>query len=340
MRGVWPAALTMFAADGSLDERATAEHLDWLVEQGAHGLVVGGTSGEFVAMSGAERRRLLEVALDAVGERVPVLAGTGAYSTAETVELTLHAERARASAALVVLPYYQRPTPREIVGHYRAVAKACRLPVWVYNIPANAAVPPLPVAELARLHEEGVVHGVKSTLPTVHEVHELRAATGDGFSVFYGGFAAPLEAMAGGAHGWISGLLNVTTAAGAGLWEAMRHGDLHGARDRWARLLPLRRLVTDPVVRGASDLAIYRGLLRLWGRPAGYCRAPLRDLDREELARLERAWQSVEEQTAAPLEEESSGPPAGRIGSWAEGGDRRQAGVEGPAASLASEHAN
>ncbi|MGW5685297.1 dihydrodipicolinate synthase family protein [Nonomuraea sp. NPDC003754] len=307
MRGVWPAALTMFAADGSLDERATAEHLDWLVEQGAHGLVVGGTSGEFVAMSGAERRRLLEVALDAVGDRVPVLAGTGAYTTAETIALSRHAERMGAAAALVVLPYFQRPSLREILGHYRAVAAACGLPLWVYNIPANAAVPPLPVAELARLHQEGVAHGVKSTLPTVHEVHELRAATGEGFAVFYGGFTAPLEAMAGGAHGWISGLLNVATAEGTGLWRAVQAGDLPDARARWGRLLPLRRLVTDAVVPGAGDLAVYRGLLRVWGRPAGYCRAPLRDLDREGLAILERAWRTVEDRAEPPPA--AAGPP-------------------------------
>ncbi|MEU7000015.1 dihydrodipicolinate synthase family protein [Nonomuraea sp. NPDC046570] len=289
MNGVWPAALTMFGADERLDEDATAAHLDRLIADGAHGLVVGGTSGEFVALTDLERQRLLEVAIETAAGRVPILAGTGAYGTARTVALTRHAEAAGAAAALVVLPYFQRPSRREILGHYRTVAAATALPLWVYNIPANAAVEALSTADLTRLHQEGVAAGVKSTLPTVHQIHELLDATGESFRVFYGGFTAPLEALAGGAHGWISGLLNVVTADAVALRESVLAGDLPKARAQWARLLPFRRLVTDPVVPGAGDLAIYRGLLRIWGRPAGYCRPPLRDLDAAELAILEKS---------------------------------------------------
>ncbi|GAA2678395.1 dihydrodipicolinate synthase family protein [Nonomuraea recticatena] len=303
MRGVWPAALTMFDAEGRLDEDATAAHLDLLVTEGVHGLVVGGTSGEFVALTDAERRRLLEVAVEAVAGRVAILAGTGTYATSATIALTRHAQEAGAAAALVVLPYFQRPSRGEVLGHYRRVAAATDLPLWVYNIPANAATDPLTTADLAGLYREGVVSGVKSTLPTVHQIHELRAATDEGFRAFYGGFTAPLEAMAGGAHGWISGLLNVAPATAVELWEAVGAGDLPRARDAWARLLPLRRLVTDPAVRGASDLALYRGLLRIWGRPAGFCRPPLRDLDPAELSMLEKTLQ------AAPPPHATSTPP-------------------------------
>lgn len=287
VNGVYPAALTMFDKHGALDYAATAAHLDWLVTEGVHGLVIGGTSGEFVAMTDDERRLLLEVALETVADRVPVLAGTGAYGTAQTIALTQHAALVGASAALVVLPYFQRPSRREILDHYRAVARAVDLPMWVYNIPANAAAEPLSPADLATLYREGVASGVKSTLPTVHQVHELRQATDDGFRVFYGGVTSPLEALAGGAHGWISGLLNVVPTAAVWLWEAMQEGDLESARTHWAGLLPYRRLVTELAMPG--DLAVYRGLLRIWGRRAGHSRLPLRDLTPEELTTLERA---------------------------------------------------
>ncbi|GAA0924324.1 dihydrodipicolinate synthase family protein [Nonomuraea longicatena] len=285
--GVFPAALTMFDASGDLDLDATAEHLAFLIGAGAHGLVVGGTSGEFVALSSAERRALLETALDVAAGRVPVLAGTGAYGTAETIALTRHAERAGASAALVVLPYFQRPSPPEVLAHYRAVAAASDLPVWVYNIPANAAVAEVSTAELAQLYAEGVAAGVKSTLPTLDQVIELAALPG--FRAFYGGFRTPVEALAGGAHGWISGLLNVVPSQAAGVWNAVRAGEPALAGQRWEALLPLRRLVVDPPWRGAGDLALYRGVLRVHGRPAGFCRPPLRDLDPAELALLEKA---------------------------------------------------
>lgn len=301
MNGVFPAALTMFDAAGELDLDATAAHLDRLVTDGAHGVVVGGTSGEFVAMTDPERERLLEAALRAVDGRVPVLAGTGAYATAQTIALTRHAEAAGAAAALVVLPYFQRPSRAEVLAHYRAVAAATDLPIWVYNIPANAGIDPLSSADVAELHRDGVVAGVKSTLPTVHQVHELRAATDETFRVFYGGLLAPVEAAAGGAHGWISGLLNVITREAVELWETVAAGDLADARARWARLLPYRRLVTDPAVPGAGDVAVYRGLLRIWGRPAGHCRAPLRDLDATGLAVLEKRL--------AGLTREPSGSP-------------------------------
>ncbi|MFI6322747.1 dihydrodipicolinate synthase family protein [Nonomuraea sp. NPDC050556] len=291
VNGVYPAALTMFDKRGALDYAATAAHLDWLVTEGVHGLVIGGTSGEFVAMTDDERRLLLEVALETVAGRVPVLAGTGAYGTAQTIALTQHAAQAGASAALVVLPYFQRPSRGEILDHYRAIARAVDLPIWVYNIPANAAIDPLSPADLAGLYREGVASGVKSTLPTVHQVHELRQTTDDGFRVFYGGVTAPLEALAGGAHGWISGLLNVVPAAAVELWEAMQKGDLAAARTHWAGLLPYRRLTTDLALPG--DLAVYRGLLRIWGRRAGHSRLPLRDLTTEELSTLERALKAI-----------------------------------------------
>ncbi|MFG2044526.1 dihydrodipicolinate synthase family protein [Dactylosporangium sp. NPDC048998] len=287
--GIFPAALTMFDAHGRLDEEATAAHLDWLVGQGAHGVVVAGTSGEFVSLSGRERRRLFEVAVKAVAGRVPVIAGTGAFGTAETVELTRAAGEAGASGAIVILPYYQRPHRDEVLAHFRAVGQAAGIPVMVYNNPANSGTEPLSATDIAMLYQEGAAHAVKSTFPTVHQVHEVRAATDDGFRTFYGSFMAPLEGMAGGAHGWVSGILNVATPDAVAMWDAVQRGDLPAAREAWARILPIKYLYTRQPLGPVSDLAIYREMLDMRGLRGGYSRAPLQPLtaaQRETLAGL------------------------------------------------------
>jgi len=285
-RGIYPAALTMFDRQGGLDEEATAAHLDRLITAGAHGVVVGGTSGEFIGLTERERVRLVEVAVGAVAQRVPVIAGTGWFSTRETISLTRAAADAGADGAIVILPYYQKPTVAEIMEHFRAVGRASPIPVMVYNNPANSSAPPLEAAQLRELYSDGYAHAVKSTFPTVHQVHEVRAATDDGFRVFYGSFMAPLEGMAGGAHGWISGILNVVTADAVTLWNAMQASDLAAARAAWARILPIKELYTKQPLGPASDLAIYRAMLRLRGQVAGYCRAPLLDLAPEQVERL------------------------------------------------------
>jgi 4-hydroxy-tetrahydrodipicolinate synthase len=286
--GIYPASLTMFGADGELDDDATAAHIERLIADGADGVVVGGTSGEFALLDPAERIRLIEVGIEAARGRVPVIAGTGYTSTRETVALTRLAEQRGADGAIVILPYFQRPTVRELERHYADVAAATDLPVMVYNNPANSAAPPLETASLARLFESDAAHAVKSTFPTVHQVHELRDALPDAFRVFYGSFMAPLEALAGGAHGWISGILNVTTADAAALFDAIaRDGDLARGREIWTRILPIKLLWTRSILGQLSDLAIYRAILNLRGERGGACRAPIMELDVDQLQLLE-----------------------------------------------------
>ncbi|GAA1604394.1 4-hydroxy-tetrahydrodipicolinate synthase [Kribbella hippodromi] len=284
--GVVPAALTHFTADGALDADATADHLRWLIRQGAHGLIVGGTSGEFISLEPREHRQLIDIAIDAAAGQVPLIVGTGRYSTRETLQLTEYAAQAGADGALVVQPYFQRPNRQEILAHYRTVASV-GLPLMIYNIPANSAAAPVSVEDAAALYAEGVAQAIKSTLPTVHQLHELRAATDDGFRVFYGGITSPLEGIAGGAHAWVSGLLNVAVPEAVKLWDALARSDLPAAREALRPIFALRTIITRSLLGDAGDLAVYRGLLRLQGRPAGYCRAPLRDLTSEQLTALE-----------------------------------------------------
>ena len=284
--GIFPAALTMFDATGRLDEAGTAAHVDRLIGDGANGVVVAGTSGEFVTLNEPERRRVIEVGVAAARGRVPVIAGTGYASTSATIALTEHAANAGASGAIVILPYYMRPTEAEVMEHFRSVGRASPIPIMVYNNPANSGAPSLSAPRLRELYEAGYAAAVKSTFPTVHEVQELRAEIDPGFRVFYGSFQAPLEAMAGGAHGWISGILNVATVDAVALWNAMQASDLDLARTIWRRILPFKLLYTRQQLGPVSDLAIYRAVLNLRGQDGGHCRAPLLDLSDDQVSRL------------------------------------------------------
>ncbi|WP_053202657.1 dihydrodipicolinate synthase family protein [Jiangella muralis] len=289
LSGVFPASLTMFDEAGRLDLPATRSHLESLVGQGAHGLVVAGTSGEFVAMSPDEKVRLVATAVAAADGRVPVVAGTGTASTAESIELTRAAAAEGAAAALVILPYYMRPHREEVLAHVRAVGAASPVPVLLYNNPANSGTTELDAVDVGMLYREGVIHGVKSTFPTVHQVPEVIDETGPDFALFYGGFMAPLSGLAEGAHGWISGVLNVALPEALALYAAVRDADLESAR-RWAAAIrQYRYLYTRHPLGAAGDLALYRAMLEIRGEHGGHCRPPLLPLtpeQRTELARI------------------------------------------------------
>jgi 4-hydroxy-tetrahydrodipicolinate synthase len=287
-KGIVPAALTMFTASGELDDEATGAHVDRLIRDGAHGVVVGGTSGEFALLNEAERERLIAIGVEAAAGRVPVIAGTGYVATRETIRLTRRADELGADGAIVILPYFQRPTAAEVERHYVDVSEATELPIMVYNNPANTAAPALEVPALHRLYDGGHAQAVKSTFPTVHQVHELRAELPDAFRVFYGSFMAPLEGLAGGAHGWISGILNVVTRDAVELYDAVGvAGDLTRGREIWQRILPIKLLWTRTMLGPISDLALYRAILQIRGTHGGFCRAPIIAPSAEQLQTLE-----------------------------------------------------
>src|SRR5919108_4231502 len=134
--GVLPALITPFTEDGGeIDTGALAANVDRLIGGGVAGLVPGGSTGEFTTLSNAERRRLVEATVEAAANRVPVVAGTGALSTRETVELSVHAERAGAAAVMIIPPFYDAPSWRELLAHYQAVADAISIPIMYYNMP-------------------------------------------------------------------------------------------------------------------------------------------------------------------------------------------------------------
>ena len=287
-RGIFPAALTMFDQDNNLDESLTCKHWDWLIRQGADGLVIAGTSGEFIALENSERIRLFELAREVAAGRVPLIFGAGHYSTKLTLELCEAAEKNGADALIVILPYYQRPSKAAVMRHYRDVRWNTHLPIMLYNNPANSACPELTPREIAELVEEDVLHMVKSTFETVVPVHDLSLLVGDKMRIFYGSFLAAFEALCAGAHGWISGILNVVPRAAKAMHQAVLNNDARKGLQIWKRILPIVHLYTFQQLGPVSDLATYRSILNFWGLSGGYSRNPFYPLNAAQEAELQK----------------------------------------------------
>jgi len=279
-RGIFPAALTMFNRENNLDEERTARHWDWLIRQGVDGLVIAGTSGEFIALENHERLRLFQLAKEVNCGRVPLIYGSGHYSTKLTIEMTQKAQELGAAAVIIILPYYQRPSKSAVIRHFREVRAAVDLPIMLYNNPANSACVDLTPREVAQLVKEDVLHMVKSTYETVTPVHDLNYLAGDDMAIFYGSFQAAFEAFCAGADGWISGILNVAPKAARRMYEAVvKKNDAACGFRIWNRILPLVHLYTHQLIGPVSDLATYRSILNMWGLEGGYSRSPFYPLD-------------------------------------------------------------
>jgi 4-hydroxy-tetrahydrodipicolinate synthase len=259
--GVLTALVTPFR-DDAVDERALVELVELQVAAGVDGLVPCGSTGESATLSHAEHRRVVEVVVAAARGRVQVVAGTGSNSTREAIELTRHAKEAGADAALLISPYYNKPTQAGIVAHYAAIARETGLPLLAYNIPGRTASNVLPET-LARLADIEQVVGVKEACGDISQIGHVIAVTPDDFSVLSGDDALTLPVLALGGDGVISTTSNVAPAEMVELVRAFRASDLARARDLHYRLLPLFDALfaeTNPIPVKAA-LAM-RGLVR------------------------------------------------------------------------------
>ena len=234
---------------GGVDEKAFRRLIEFQIENGTNAIIPCGTTGESATMSHDEHKRVVELAVKAVDGRVPVVAGTGSNSTAEAVELTRHAHKAGADAALMILPYYNKPTQEGIYLHFKTVAKAVPLPIILYNMPGRTGINAQPetVARLARIKN---IVGIKEASANMEQISRIVELCGDGFDVLSGDDAMTLPIMAVGGKGVVSVASNVVPRQVAEMTAAWLKGDAAGARERFFRLLPLFRalfLETNPI---------------------------------------------------------------------------------------------
>jgi 4-hydroxy-tetrahydrodipicolinate synthase len=235
--GVFTALVTPFR-DGAVDERALTELIELQIAAGVDGVVPCGSTGEAATLSHAEHQRVVEVAVAAARGRVQVLAGTGSNSTVEAIQLTLHAKEAGADGALLISPYYNRPTQDGIVAHYTEIARQTSFPLLVYNIPGRTGSNVLP-ATIARLAEVDQIVGVKESCGDLNQIAHVIASVPDSFAVLSGDDWATLPMLALGGKGVISTASNVAPGEVVDLVRAFRAGDLGRARSVHYRLMPL-----------------------------------------------------------------------------------------------------
>ncbi len=179
LRGSFVALITPFK-DGRVDERAFSEFVHWQIAEGTHGLVPVGTTGESPTLSPDEHCRVIELCIEVAAKRVPVVAGTGSNSTDEAIYYTRHAEKAGADAALIVAPYYNRPTQEGLYQHYRAIHDATRLPIILYNVPART-VTDISVETIGRLSKLPRIIGLKDASANLARVTQQKIASGPDF---------------------------------------------------------------------------------------------------------------------------------------------------------------
>ncbi|WP_353859369.1 4-hydroxy-tetrahydrodipicolinate synthase [Azospirillum formosense] len=231
------ALLTPFK-NGKVDEAAFQSFVEWQVAQGTHGLVPCGTTGESPTLSHEEHNRVVELCIEAAGGKVPVVAGTGSNSTEEAISLTQHAKKAGATAALVVTPYYNKPTQEGLYQHFKAIHDAADLPIVIYNIPGRSVVD-MSVATMARLAKLPNIIGVKDATADLARPVRLLQEVGPDFIQLSGEDATALAFNAQGGVGCISVTANIAPAQCAAMQDAWRKGDLATAYKYRDLLTPL-----------------------------------------------------------------------------------------------------
>ncbi len=237
-KGSIPALLTPMR-DGTVDENGFQAFVEWQIEQGSHGIVPVGTTGESPTLSHEEHKRLIELAVEAAAGRVPVIAGTGSNSTEEAVSLTRFAHEAGADGALVVVPYYNKPTQEGLYQHFMAVAASADIPILIYNVPPRT-VTDISVETMARLARDADnIVGVKDATADPGRASRQRLEIGTDFIQLSGEDATALGFMAHGGHGCISVTANVAPRLCADFQEACMAGDFELALTIQDRLMPL-----------------------------------------------------------------------------------------------------
>jgi 4-hydroxy-tetrahydrodipicolinate synthase len=246
--GALSAIVTPFS-DGAVDEAALRDLIEWQIGAGVQGIVPCGSTGESATLSHGEHEQVIKIAIDQVNGRVPVIAGTGSNSTAEAIRLTTFAREAGADGALLISPYYNKPTQEGIFKHYKMIAQSVDLPLIIYNIPGRTGSNIMPDT-MARLCEIRNIVGVKEASGSMDQVSDIHRLCGDRLTILSGDDSLTLPLMALGAKGVISVITNIMPREMRELVTAALEGNYARAREVHYQMLPLMRALfieTNPI---------------------------------------------------------------------------------------------
>ena len=279
LKGSIVAIITPFK-DGKVDEEAYRELIEFQIANGTSAIVPCGTTGESATLNMEEHRRVIDIAVEAVHKRVPVIAGTGGNSTAEAIELTVHAKKAGADATLQVTPYYNKPTQEGLFQHFRAIAKGAPLPQVLYNVPGRTSVNMLPET-VARLAEMPEVVAIKEASGNLGQMSEILRLAGDQITLLSGDDNLTLPILAIGGKGVVSVIANIVPRETADMVQAWEDGQVETAREVFFRLLPMCQAMffeTNPIP--------VKTAVALMGKAGGELRLPLAPMSSANLEKL------------------------------------------------------
>ncbi len=267
-KGSLPALVTPFK-DGKVDEKAFRAHVNWVIEEGSHGIVPVGTTGESPTLTHDEHKQVIVWAVEEARGRVPVMAGAGSNNTVDAIEFSQHAEKVGAQGLLHVTPYYNKPSQEGLYRHFKAIAEATSLPIFIYNIPPRSVVD-MSVETMARLAEIKNIIGVKDATMKLDRVSAQRQACGKDFIQLSGEDGTALAHMAHGGHGCISGDRQCRPRLCADFQNACLAGDFAKALEIQDKLFPLHQaLFVEP------NPAPSKAALNILGRMSDEVRLPM-----------------------------------------------------------------
>jgi len=267
--------------DGEVDEAKLKELLEFHIQNGTNGVVPCGTTGESPTLSHEEHERVIDVTVETVNGRIPVIAGTGSNSTAEALRLTKHAKEADADGALLITPYYNRPTQKGLYEHYMKLADSVDIPMIIYNVPSRTGTDILPET-LAELAEHENIVGIKEATGQLKRSSEIVQACGEDFILLSGDDVVTLPMMSVGGKGVISVVANIAPADVAAMCSSAKAGDFQKAQELHYKILPLSIdlfIETNPIP--------VKTAMKLMGMLNGEMRLPLSSISESNLVKLE-----------------------------------------------------
>ena len=292
--GIMPASLTLWKDDGSFNAKAEEKYWRWLFDNGATSLSVCGSTGENMAMETEEQKEVIKRACDFVNGEVPLYAGTGKYSTAQTIALSKYAEDCGANGVMVINPYYFTPHKRGVKEHFREIHRNINIDILIYNNPwfAGYELNPLEIKELV---EEGIIGSVKAAHGDTDRIHNLKFECGDKLVVMYGHDYEPMEALLAGADGWLSGLPAAFPKFCSKLYEACAiDKNVDKAREIWSHMIPFMNYYYTYKTNDPHWLEIFKYVLECQGiEGVGTARKPLGEICKEEKKKIEKTLEPL-----------------------------------------------
>ena len=268
--------------EGEIDEKGFQNLIEFHIKSGTDAIVPCGTTGESATLTYKEHEKLIDICLEAVNHRVPVIAGTGSNSTDEAIELTTYAQKAGADGALLITPYYNKPTQEGLYQHYKAIAHKTDLPLILYNVPGRTGVNMLPET-VAKLSDIPSIVGIKEASGSLQQICEIIHLCGEKCSVFSGDDFINYPILAMGGKGIISVTANIVPEKIAAMWDSFESGDYNKAREIHYQLISLNNamfLETNPIP--------VKTALGLMGKISPEMRLPLSPMSKNNLEKLKK----------------------------------------------------